>query len=70
MPYNELNLSPTGYIILLLFLGFLLICLLLSKNTITFVSTKNNKPNNKQLETTEYNANYGAIIQAQGRYYN
>lgn len=66
MPYNELNLSPSGYIILLLILGFLLICLVKSKNTITFVSSKNNKTNNNP----EYNSNYGAYIQAQGRYYN
>lgn len=77
MPYNELDLSPKGYIILLLFLSFLLICLVKSKNTITFVSTKNNKPNNMNEQASEYNANYGAImrrqgayIQAQGRYYN
>ena len=70
MPYNELNLSPTGYIILMLFLGFLLICLVKSKNTITFVSPKNNKSNNKPTQANEYNANYGAYIQAQGRYYN
>lgn len=70
MPYNELNLSPIGYTILLLFLGSLLLCLLLSKNTVTFLPKENNKTDNKQSQATEYNANYGAYIQAQGRYYN
>lgn len=70
MPYNELNLSPLGYTILLLFLGSLLLCLLLSKNTVTFLPKQNNKTDNKQPKATEYNSNYGAYIQAQGRYYN
>lgn len=69
MPYNELSLSPTGYIILLIFLGILLICLIKSKNTITIVSSKNNKPNNNPTQITEYSDRYGAYIQSQGRYY-
>lgn len=70
MPYNELDLSPKGYILLLLFLGFLLFCLLKSKNTITFVCPDNNKPNNMNEQTDEYNVNYGAYIQSIGRYHN
>lgn len=77
MPYNELNLSPSGYIILLIFLGILLICLVKSKNTITITYVKNNKLSNSDLrelnnptESSEYNELYGAYIQSQGRYYN
>lgn len=70
MPYNELNLSPLGYTILMLFLGIMLICLLKSKTTVTFLPKENNKTDNKQPKATGYNANYGAYIQAQGRYYN
>lgn len=70
MPYNELNLSPLGYIILALFLVILLTCLLLHKSTVTILPDNNNKTDNEQPKAPEYNANYGAYIQAQGRYYN
>lgn len=70
MPYNELNLSPLGYIVLALFLVILLTCLLLHKSTFTILPNNNNKTDNEQPKAPEYNANYGAYIQAQGRYYN
>ena len=70
MPYNELNLSPLGYIVLSLFLVILLTCLLLHKSTVTILPDNNNKTDNEQPKAPEYNANYWAYIQAQGRYYN
>lgn len=70
MPYNELNLSPFGYIVLALFLVILLTCLLLHKSTFIILPDNNKKTDNKQPQAPEYNANYGAYIQAQGRYYN
>ena len=70
MPYSELNLTPLGYIVLSLFLVILLTCLLLHKSTVTILPNNNNKTDNEQPKAPEYNANYGAYIQAQGRYYN
>ncbi|KPJ23047.1 hypothetical protein JavanS419_0012 [Streptococcus satellite phage Javan419] len=62
---QELNFTPTEIIAVLIVSGILLLILIRSK---TYVSI--DIPEGTTAQKQQYNANYGAYIQAQNHYYN
>lgn len=61
---NELNLSPIGYLILLLVLAVLFYLIATTDSKIDIEETVEDS---KDTETPEYLSRYGAVIQMQGR---
>ncbi|WP_231700377.1 hypothetical protein [Streptococcus halichoeri] len=62
---QEFNLTPTEMITILIVSGILLLILIRSKTDVSI-----DIPEGKTVKKQQYNANYGAYIQAQNHYYN
>lgn len=62
---QELNLSPTGYVILLIVVAILAYLIVTTPSKVDAENTVEDSKNT--VETPEYLSRYGAVIQMQGR---
>ncbi|MGV3161997.1 hypothetical protein ACEF17_07465 [Streptococcus hyovaginalis] len=62
---QELNLSPTGYLILLIVVAILAYLIVTTPSKVDAENTAEDSKNT--VDTPEYLSRYGAVIQMQGR---